>query len=237
MKVDICSLDMGFIQSCRSVLEIWSAFVCVDLDLSPAALWENLPEGEQTKSRILFLDAESWTLDEDLKLLEKVRAFYGAVFVCARDSRKAIALYRLRPTAFLSRPMSASALDRAMSQCVSLWQAGVKNLELTENRSRMKVPMCDILWAEAQGRNCVLHGLSRDLQIGASMNELTTQLPGDVFIRCQRSYLVNLRHVRQADGKFVYMTNGEAISIGRSTRPEVMSVVEHYQLLWNEQQG
>ena len=53
MKVDICSLDMGFIQSCRSVLEIWSAFVCVDLDLSPAALWENLPEGEQTKSRIL----------------------------------------------------------------------------------------------------------------------------------------------------------------------------------------
>ena len=69
------------------------------------------------------------------------------------------------------------------------------------------------------------------------MNELTAQLPGDVFIRCQRSYLVNLHHVRDADGKFIYMINGETISIGRSIRQEVMAAVEQYRKRWNQQVG
>ena len=237
MQVDICSRDVDFLRSCRSALETWSAFVCVDLTLTQAERWDALPGEPQTGQRMLFLDAEHLDLSGDLKPLEKARAAYGAVFVCVQDSRKAIALYRLRPTAFLRRPLSAASLDRSMSQCVSLWQTGLKNLELTESRSRLKIPMCDILWAEAQGRSCMLHGLCRDVQIGESMNELTAQLPGDVFIRCQRSYLVNLHHVRNTDGKFVYMTNGEAVSIGRSTRPEVLSAVEHYQTRWNEQLG
>ena len=97
--------------------------------------------------------------------------------------------------------------------------------------------MCNIIWAEAQGRSCMLHGLTRDLQIGESMNELAAQLPAAVFIRCQRSYLVNLHHVRATDGKFVYLANGEAISVGRSIRLEVLSAVEHYQGVWSGQPG
>ena len=122
-----------------------------------------------------------------------------------------------------------------MSRCVSIWQTGLQNLELTENRSRLKIPMCDIVWAEAQGRSCMLHCLCRDIQIGESMNELASQLPAGVFIRCQRSYLVNLHHVKTIDGKYVYMSNGAAVSIGRSTRLEVMSSVQQYQEKWNRQ--
>ena len=237
MKIDICSRDMGFLQSCRSVLKVWSKFVCVDIDVSQYERWENLPDISGNIRSMLFLDAESVDLSHNQEQLERIRTGYGALFVCSQESKKAIALYRLRPTAFLSRPLSAAALDQAMSRCVSVWQNGLQNLELTENRSRLKAPMCDILWAEASGRSCMLHCLCRDMQIGESMNELATQLPGTVFIRCQRSYLVNLHHVKEADGKFVYMSNGEAISIGRSTRPEVMSAVANYQEQWNEQMG
>ena len=237
MKIEICSGDPGFLRSCRSALETWRGFLCAEFDLTQAGRWEEPSGNIPPEQRMLLLDAEHLDLAGDLKLLEKARAAYGALFVCAQDSRKAISLYRLRPTAFLSRPLSAASLDRAMSQCVSLWQSSLKSLELTENRSRMKIPMCDIIWAEAQGRSCMLHGMSRDLQIGESMNELSMKLPEDVFIRCQRSYLVNLHHVRETDGKFVYMTNGEAISIGRSARAEVMSAVAHYRTRWNEQLG
>lgn len=237
MIIDICSRDMGFLQSCRSVLEAWSGFVCVDIDVSQYERWEDLPDTPGIDRNMLFLDAENVDLSQNQERLEITRACYGTLFVCSQDSRKAIAMYRLRPTAFLSRPFSAASLDQAMSRCVPLWQTGLQNLELTENRSRLKIPMCDILWAEALGRSCMLHCLCRDMQIGESMNELAAQLPGDVFIRCQRSYLVNLHHVKEADGKFVYMSNGEAISIGRSTRPEVMSAVANYQDRWNEKMG
>ena len=66
------------------------------------------------------------------------------------------------------------------------------------------------------------------------MNELTAELPEDVFIRCQRSYLVNLHHVKEADGKVVYMSNGEEVSIGRSARVEVMAAVNHYRERWDQ---
>jgi len=234
MKVDICSQDMGFLHSLRSVLEVWGEFVCVDLELSLYERWEDLPGESGTNQSMLFLDAEDLDLSQDLKQLETIRATYDALFVCAQNSRKAISLYQLRPTAFLSRPLSAAMLDRIMSRNVSLWKTGIRNLELTENRSRMKIPMCDILWAETLGRNCLLHCLCRDTQIGASMNELTAELPEDVFIRCQRSYLVNLHHVKEADGKVVYMSNGEEVSIGRSARVEVMAAVNHYRERWDQ---
>ena len=237
MKIDICSRDMEFLRSCRSALEAWSGFVCVDIDVSLYERWEDLPGTSGNVRSMLFLDAEHVDLSQNQEHLENIRAGYGALFVCSQESKKAIALYRLRPTAFLRRPLSAASLDQAMSRCVSVWQTGLQNLELTENRSRLKVPMCDILWAEVLGRSCLLHCLCRDIQIGESMNELVSQLPGAVFIRCQRSYLVNLHHVKSVDGKFVYMSNGEAISIGRSTRSEVMSAVAHYRERWNEQMG
>ena len=234
MKVDICSQDLGFLRSFRSVLEAWGEFVCVDIELSLYERWVDLPGERGTNQSMLFLDAEHLDLSQDLKKLEDVRAAYDAMFVCAQESRKAISLYRLRPTAFLSRPLSAAMLDRVMSRNVSFWKTGIQNLELTENRSRLKIPMCDILWAEALGRSCMLHCLCRDMQIGESMNELTAQLPGDVFIRCQRSYLVNLHHVKKADGKVVYMSNGEEVAIGRSSRVEVMEAVDNYHERWNQ---
>ena len=235
MKIDICSPDTDFLRSCGDVLEAWRAFICVEAELRTYEHWQDLPTEAQGGQDLLFLDADDMDMPQELQYLEGARAAYGALFVCSRDSQKAIALYRLRPTAFLGKPLSAAALDKAMSRCIPIWQTDLQSLELTENRSRTKIPMCDILWAEAQGRGCMLHCLCRDFQVGESMNELTAQLPGDIFIRCQRSYLVNLHHVKDADGKFVYMTNGEMISIGRSTRPEVLSAVEQYRKRWNQQ--
>lgn len=233
MKIDLCSPDRGFLRACRAVLESWQKYICVDASVTEYDHWQRLPTQSQGSQSMLFLDADHMDMPLELQHLEKARSAYGALFVCSRDSRKAIALYRLRPTAFLGKPLSASALDKAMSRCVPLWQTGLQKLELTESRSRLKMPMCDILWAEAQGRSCMVHCLSRDVQVGESMNELFSLLPGAVFIRCQRSYLVNLHHVKAMDSKFLYMSNGTAVSIGRSTRPEVLSAVEAYQQQWN----
>lgn len=235
MKIDICSQDMGFLQSCRTVLELWSKYVCVAVELTLAEHWDDLQPG--SGQSILFLDADRMDASLGAETMENVRAAYSALFVCAKDSRRAIDLYRLRPTSVLNRSLSAAALDQAMSRCVPLWQSGMRKLELTENRSRLKLPMCNILWAEAKGRSSMLHCLCRDVQIGESMGELMDQLPPDVFIRCQRSYLVNLHHVRSTDGKFVCMTNGETVPVGRSSCAETLAAVEQYRSCWNERLG
>lgn len=232
MKIILCSSDMSFLHACRSVLEVWKQYICAEAELSEHTQWQALPAEEENRQSLLILDADRLDADQ-LPEMEKIRRTYGGVFVCSSDSRKAISLYRLRPTAFLSKPMSASAVDKAMSRCVSLWQNALQSLELTENRSRLKIHVCDILWAEAQGRSSVIHCLSRDIQIGEGMNELSALLPGDSFVRCQRSYMVNLHHVRAIDGKNVYMINGDAVSIGRNARLEVMSSVQRYQEHWS----
>ena len=233
MKIEICSRDADFRSACRSVLEVWRDYLCMDAEIELSEEWENLPTELQAQPGMLFLDADSLQGLQELKSLDAVRAAYGAMFVCSWDSRKAIECYRLRPTAFLSKPLTASALDRSMCQCVSLWQGGLRNLELTESRSRLKLPMCDILWAEATGRSCTLHCMRREVQIGIPMNELVGQLPGEVFLRCQRSSLVNLHHVKESDRKFLYMTDGTAVSIGRGVRAEVLDALRKYQQRWN----
>lgn len=224
MNIHTFSHDQRFLASCRAVVETWAEILGAEFELSGAEAMEGstLPQ-----MQLLILDADGLS-DRELELLEKERDHVEVLFVCTQNSRQAIRCYSLRPTAFLSRNFSVMDLDDAMGRCVSLWQGELRCLEVTENRSRVRIPLCEILWAEAMGHRSVLHGMRREVQVSESLNDLAVLLPETTFIRSQRSYIVNLYHVKRIDGKDLIMSDESAVSIGRTMRPDVQQALSRF---------
>ncbi len=231
MKLEILSDDHDFVSRCRSVMTVWSDIMCVDVVITAHSFRDMLPD--RTQPGILFADADGLTGIQGMKLLESVRDTYAALFICSADSRKAIDCYGLRPAGFIPKPISAAVVDRNMNRCISQWQPSLQWLELMENRSRIRIPVCEILWIEATGRGCAVHTLRREIQAGESITKLNSILPEHLFVRSHRSFLANLRFVRDMDGRNLFLEDGSPVPVGRGSRNEVVAALERHRSIWN----
>ena len=59
------------------------------------------------------------------------------------------------------------------------------------------------------------------------MDELEKELKGS-FVRCHKSFLVNLMHVRSVDGRDITLMNGKKIPISRNKSAETKEKVFAY---------
>lgn len=218
MKFTICSHDPAFHGVCRFAVETWADTLGVDTEISITDRVEELFAGGL---ELLLLDADS-LFQQESSILEENRDSADTLFLCTRESRQAIRCYSLRPSAFFGKAFSA------MSRCVARWKGDLRSLEVMEIRSRVRIPLCEILWAEAMGNRSLLHGMRREVQVSESLNDLAAMLPGEVFVRCQRSYMVNLYHVKSLEGKDLVMTDGSTVSVGRALQADVQQALAQF---------
>lgn len=73
----------------------------------------------------------------------------------------------------------------------------------------------DIVYAEAFAHSVCIHTKERAEQAQASIGALERELCGEPFIRCHRSYLVNLRHIRRIDKAELTLDSGEKLPVSR----------------------
>ena len=192
------------------LLRTWTELSCVSLDIVTG-----VPASPHAQA-IVF-----WDLDGP----EPPPAGLGpecALFLCSRDPQKAIDSYAFHPAGFLVKPVTMDQLWRAMLRCARLWFASLTRLEVFNDRVRIGIPLRNLIWAEGARRGSVLRTSHQSLAVREALYQLEQRLPRTVFTRCQRSFVVNLAHVREIAGGSLLLADGTEISIGRGNRSAVL---------------
>lgn len=217
VRVGICTSDAALFQRLAGYLALWGREVCVALNIAPAADGVPAPETE-----LLIFEADNggeqiagWVAGQR-RLGRTV-----ALIALTEDSRRAIASYLCHPNAFLHRRAGYAKLAEAMDRCFSVWRKGIRWLELPSRREWVRVPLCQVQYAEAQGRNTLLHCAGGVITVSCALGQVAEQLPQPPFFRCQRSFFVHLSAVVRLQGGELLMTDGQTISVGRSRLQEL----------------
>lgn len=85
------------------------------------------------------------------------------------------------------------------------------------------ISLNDIMWIEANGSYCRIHTTGkRHFTISYPLARIEERLPGDRFIRIQRSFLVNIAHVRKLVGCSLLVDN-HLLKIGDTYRQQALS--------------
>ena len=201
---------------CRQ-LRHWDAFICASLPL------ETVSEPTPCASSILF-----WDLDGALPPPALTPGQDCALFVCSSDPQKAIDSYALHPTGFLRKPVGLEALWRAMFRCAQLWWPSLDRLEVLSGRVRLRVPYYNLIWAEGTRRGCLIHTTGESIATREPLYRLEQRLPEFVFLRCQRSFVVNLCHIRRASGSTIQLRDGTELCLGRGNKAEILSAYRRF---------
>ena len=140
----------------------------------------------------------------------------AALVVISRRPRRAIAAHRWHAAAFLTPAAGCTELRRAMDNCFAAWRCGLQWLDLPARRERVRLPLCQLRYAEACGRESSLFCTGGCIQVSVPLKKLEEQLPRPPFFRCQKAFLVHLPAAESfAGGVGTMAGDGRQISVSR----------------------
>lgn len=103
------------------------------------------------------------------------------------------------------------------------------HLHIISKRARLQIPVSEIHFVEVFDWKCIIH-CNAGIQYESNMplKSIQTQLPSEQFIRCNRSFLVNLDHVSSVEKEALITDGGASVPISIRNRPEVRRICTAY---------
>lgn len=128
--------------------------------------------------------------------------------------------YEVSALHYLMKPVSEEKLDTVLDRAIANLAKSEKRLCVTFDRQTEYVPLSQICYIEAQKQYVVIHTVSGNYRMKASLVDTEKQLD-EYFFKCQRSFVVNLQYVKRIRQDCVVLKNGEEVPISRGMAEKI----------------
>ena len=172
------------------------------------------------KYDLIFMDVYM----EGMLGIEAVRKIRGAdenvvIAFTTNSPDHTLESYRLGAIKYLEKPVSPGGVAEALSFARLIRENSPRVTLKTEGGGREDVPLDSIMYFEQQNYVVAVHTASRVFTTSRSvrLDELEKSLPSPPFLRCHRSYLINLNYAHTCDREknaFI-MKNGDRADMRR----------------------
>lgn len=201
---------------------------------------------EDKEFDILLLDIEMGDMN-GVELAKKIRQdndFVQMVFITGFPDFMAEG-YEVSALHYLMKPVSEEKLHNVLDKAVGNLEKSEKRLCVTFERQTVFVPLRQILYIEAQKQYVQIYCAQRSgtspsagpgnvaqesvqqegcgeiiYRMKESLSNIEKQVD-EYFLKCQRSFLVNLRHVSQIKRNCVVLKNGAEVPISRGMAEQI----------------
>ncbi len=176
---------------------------------------------EDRDFNILLLDIEMGTIN-GVELAKTVRAENDAVqmvFITGFPDFIAEG-YEVSALHYLMKPVNRNKLFSVLDRAAANLEKAERRLRVTFERRTDYVPFSKILYLEAQKQYVRIVTEGEEYRMKASLAETAAQLD-EFFFPCQRSFIVNLRHVARILPDRVVLKNGAEVPISRGVAEKI----------------
>lgn len=123
----------------------------------------------------------------------------------------------VKPFAILKKPIKQDYLKKHLTKLENDISLDTKVLQFKFNGVTYEIPLNEILYVVSDKRKIHIHTSDRIYDTYEKLDDLQKRL-GDTFVKCQKSYAVNLLYVREADGLSFMLANRTKINISKPYR-------------------
>lgn len=128
---------------------------------------------------------------------------------------------------YLIKPVDEKKLCAVLNRAAEHLAYRQRSVLLSTTEGNVKVPLADILYAEAQNVYVVVHTTHGTYRTRTSLGNFSAQLD-ETFFKVHRSYVAGLKHVRKITRTDVTMADGGTIPISRGLYHDVHAALIRY---------
>lgn len=180
---------------------------------------------------IILMDIQLPRENNGIDMIKKIYQWHGkiAVIFVSGYTEYAEEVFDVDPIYFLVKPLKHEKFERAMGLAIQKVMNTKEELSIViQSRNEMKkIFYRDILYIESALRKTKFHCLLEEYECYEKLDILEKKM-GNGFIRCHKSFLVNLAHVNSLKRKELILDNGQYISISNSKMKGTKEAVLRY---------
>ncbi|CEN21863.1 LytR/AlgR family response regulator transcription factor [Paraclostridium sordellii] len=124
--------------------------------------------------------------------------------------------YEVRAYRYLLKPIELDELKKHVLTCIKEIETNKNNYILIKNKSNTyKISSNEITYVEVQKKDMLIHTINKNFDVNYSLEKIEKDLNLDKFIRCHKSFLVNLSYVENIKPNVVVLESGEEVPVSR----------------------
>ena len=158
---------------------------------------------------------------------------YAIILIfCSSTAEHAIEGYSVQATNYLLKPVSYVRLSEALDACQELLLENTRTLTVLSDRLPIPILHKSITYIEVMNSTCTIHTSNMTVSTYRSLGDLELELPSPPFLRCHRSYLLNMNHVDVPLERDFRLKDGSLIPISKKEKTKIKQ--QYFQYLWNQ---
>jgi DNA-binding LytR/AlgR family response regulator len=183
----------------------------------------------------IYLDGEE--IPQGVEIAKKIRKVDEKVRLVFTTSSLDHALdgYSVKASQYLVKPVQKTEVDAVLFNAAKYWNDQNDMITITLDRQKKTIRTHEILYIEVMGKQSLIHTADEKISLYITLDDLEKQLPKPPFLRCHRSFIVNLDHVTGIDRDFT-VSNGDTVYIRRPDQWKMKKAYQDYvlSLTWGD---
>ena len=201
ISIAVCEDESAQAEYISSLVRGWIKKTGIAAELISFASAESLlfHYDDRKDADILLLDIQMGAMNgvELAKIFRKENDAVQIVFITGLPDFMAEG-FEVSALHYLLKPVAEAKLHEVLDRALGRLRICERFVTLTAQGGKTRLPVSEILYAEAFSHNVTIYTPARDIGLYESLSAVEAML-GDGFIRCHRSYIVNIRRVAQVN--------------------------------------
>ena len=128
---------------------------------------------------------------------------------------------------FLRKPLTKDKINKAFNKAINMNKKSNKYLFISNQKGKRKICIKDIIYIESSGRIINIYLKNETISIYKKISEIESELC-DSFIRCHKSFIINLDKIKSYSVVKVLLDNDVVIPISRINQKKCKKIIYEY---------
>ena len=129
---------------------------------------------------------------------------------------------------YILKPVTKERLEKIFTRYILPAFPPTNTLNIYSNRLLFHLPVREIRYIESIGRKCIVHTANQAYETNLALNSIEQTLNSTCFVRCYRSYLVNMYYIEAVLDSEIRLVNGERIPLTLRKRSSIIQIYNEY---------
>ena len=228
MRIAICDDEAAQVHANVDLIQKWAAGNHVDVNIDTFVSAEEFllrwSEGQPYDLAIFDIKMRKMTGVDLAKIIRKTDQDLPIVFITGVIEH-VLEGYEVSALNYLLKPFPVSQLYKTLDKAYAIFSQKERGTILISQEDRLiRVPYSEILYMEIRGHYFDIYTLSTETyRTKKQMEEMLSLLDKQLFIRCHRSYIVNVIHITSLAHQEIRLKTGQVVPM---SLPNVQAVTQ-----------
>ncbi|MDR2590049.1 MAG: LytTR family DNA-binding domain-containing protein [Oscillospiraceae bacterium] len=161
---------------------------------------------------------------------KKVREINNDVIIIFTTISKEYGMdaYSVYALQYLVKPVKYPELKSVLKKCTERFADSLRFIEVLSDRLLVKIYLKDIMYIECFNTAIHIHTTKEVIKTFLPLSEMEKKLNDKMFLRTQRSFIVNMRYIDDMTAESFILRNGKSIPIRRHERIKIKQIFREY---------